>query len=147
MTQIARRIAIRTALALDLDEDREIGRGLTIPGLEGLEKLETLRLGVDSNLDAGTVCGRSLEGVLTGVVTARRELVTSWVREFEWFAISALESVRERVEGEITSKSHSSDEIRRGDESMGGRVSIVTTSEVTVVGGDDCESTFINSVK
>ena len=134
---------VLTALALNLNQNRKVLWSLSVPRLEWCEFLETVALRVNCYLYACTVFWGRLECVLTGVVTTRREFVTSWGREFEWLAISTLERVRERVEGEITSKSHSSDEIRRSDESVGGGVSIVTASEVTVVGGDDCESSFI----
>jgi hypothetical protein len=37
----------------------------------------------------------------------------------------------------VTSEGHCSYDVRRGDKGMGDRVSIVTTSEVTVVGRGD----------
>ena len=73
--------------------DGEVGRGLTVPWREGLETLETLRLGVNGNLDRRTVLRRGLEGVLTRVVTARGELVAVGVGELERLAIGAGESV------------------------------------------------------
>ena len=59
---------ILTALALDLDEDGEVGGGLAIPRCEGLQDLETLRLGVNGNLDGGAVFRRSLVSILSWVV-------------------------------------------------------------------------------
>ena len=101
--------------------------------------METVALGVNSNLDGSTVRGRGLEGILSGIVTARRELLAAGVRELEWLAISANEGVSERVEGKVASESHSSDNIGRCDKCVGSRVGIVTSGEVTVIGGDDCE--------
>ena len=127
----------RTALALDLDQDREISRGLSIPGLEGLEKLEAVARGADSDSNGSTVFGRRLEGVLTRVVSTGRKLVTRGVRELERFAISAGEGVGDRVEGEVTGKGHCSHDIGGGNESVRSGVSIVATSEVAVVRSDD----------
>jgi hypothetical protein len=66
---------IGCALALGLDEDREVG-GCTIPDLEGLEELETVALGVNSDVDAGTVCRGRLERVLARVIATRGEFIT-----------------------------------------------------------------------
>ena len=131
------RDVIRCALALNLDQNRQIGGGLSVPRLERREELETFALGVNSNLDGGTVSGRSLESVLSGVVAARGEFVASGVVKLEGLAISAGEGVRERVESEVASESHGGDDFRGSDESVGSRVSIVTASEVTVVRGND----------
>ena len=80
---------------------------------------------------------RMLESVLAGVVATRRKLMTRRVRELERLAIRSHECVRNCVEGEVTGESYCSYDVRRSDEGMGGRVSIVTTSEVAVVGRDD----------
>ena len=138
---------ILTALALDLDEDGEVRGSLAVPGLEGLEQLETFRLGVNRDLDRGTVLRRGLEGVLARIVSTRRELIARRVREFELLSIRACEGVCKRVEGEGTSECEGGDDVGRGDKGVCSGVSVVTASEVTVVGGDDCESSFINSVK
>ena len=131
------RDVIRCALALNLDQNRQIGGGLSVPRLERREELETFALGVNSNLDGGTVSGRGLESVLSGVVATRGEFVASGVVKLEGLAISAGEGVRERVESEVASESHGGDDFGGSDESVGSRVSIVTASEVTVVRGND----------
>ena len=128
---------ILTALALNLDEDGEIGGSLTIVGLEGLEELETVGLGIDGDVDGSTVSRGGLEGVLSGVIATRGELETGGILELEGLAISAGESVGNGVEGQVASKGHGGDKVRGSDESVGGGVSIVTTGEVTVVRGDD----------
>lgn len=128
---------IRTALALDLDEDGEISRLLAIKWFEGLEELETVRLGINGNRDAGTVLRRALVGVFTGVVTTGWEFVTRWVSKLEGLAVGADESVSDGVESEVTSKGHSSHDIGRGDESMSSGVGIIAAGEVAVVRSDD----------
>lgn len=45
------RDVIGGALALDLDQDGQIGQILAVPLVEGLQQLQALRLGIDSNLD------------------------------------------------------------------------------------------------
>lgn len=131
------RDVISRALALNLDQNRQISRGLSVPRLEWFKELKTVALGVNSNLDGGTVLRRGLEGVLSGVVATRREFVTGGVVEFESLSVSASESVSEGVESEVTGEGHGSNDLGRSDEGVGSRVSIVTASEVTVVRSDD----------
>ena len=76
-------------------------------------------------------------GVVTGVVAARRELLTGGSQELELLAVSTLETVGHGVEGKATGEGHGGHEVGRGNESVSSRVGVVTTSEVTVVGGDD----------
>lgn len=125
------------ALALGLDEDREVLGVLSVPRFERLEELETVRLGVDDDVDRGTVGGGSGVGVLTSIVSTGREFLARRVRELELFAVGTLERVGHGVEGEGSTKDHGGDEIGRGDESVGGSVGVVTTGEVSVVRGDD----------
>lgn len=127
-----------TALALDLDQDGAVGGILSVPGSERGEELETVALGVNLNLDAGTILGRALEGVLTSIISAGGKLEAGGGREFEGLAGGGRDRVGQGVEGEGSSECECSDEVGRGDEGVGGRVSIVTSSEVTVVRGDDC---------
>jgi hypothetical protein len=89
---------VSRALALDLDEDRNIFRGLAIPRLERLQELKTVGFRVDGDLDGSTVGGRSLESVLTGVVATGRELVAVGSIELELLTVSADEGVSQRVE-------------------------------------------------
>jgi hypothetical protein len=131
------RDVISRALALDLDQDRQIFGGLAIPLLEGLQELQAVALGVDSNPDAAAISGRSLEGVLARVVAFGRELVAARVSELEGLAVRSGEGVSEGVEGQGTSEGHGSDDIGGSDKCVGGRVSVVTAGEVTVIGGDD----------
>ena len=63
--------------------------------------------------------------------------MTSGIREFERFAVSTGESVRQRVESEITGGDKSSEDVRGCDEGMGGGVDIVTSGEITVIRGND----------
>lgn len=126
-----------TALALHLDQDGEISGGLSIPSPERLKKLETVTRGVDSDSNSSTVYRGWLEGILTRIVSSGRKLIARGVRELEGLAIGADKGIGDRVEGEVTSKGHGGHDVRRGDESMCSGVSIVATSEVTVVRGDD----------
>ena len=131
------RDVVSGALALGLDKDRAVSVVLAVPRLEGLELLQTVRAGVDRNVDRGAVRRGSLVGVLTSVVAARRELLTGGGRELELLAVSALERVGQGVEGEATSESQGRDNVGRGNESVRRGVGVVTAGEVTVVGGDD----------
>jgi hypothetical protein len=126
-----------TALALDLDQDGEVLRSLTVPRLERGQQLETIRLGVHGNVDGSPIGGRRLECVFTRVITTGRELVTSGVGELELLAVGTDEGVGQGVEAQRTGESHGGDDIRGGDKGMGCGVCVVTSSEVTVVGSDD----------
>ncbi len=126
-----------TALAEDLDEDRKVRGRLTIPRLEGLEELKTIALGADDDVDAGPVLGRRLEGILTGVVSLRREFVPGGLGELEWLPSGILEGVGQGVEGQVTSKGHGGDDIGGGDEGVRGGVSVISASEVSVVRCND----------
>jgi len=103
---------IRRALAFDLDQDRKISGGLSIPRLEGLEKLKTFRGWTDSYLDSSTVLRRGLEGILPRVVTARGKFMTAGILEFERLTITANEFVSDRVEGKPTSEGQSGNDVR-----------------------------------
>jgi len=124
-------------LSNDLDKDGSVNDVLSVPSLERLQKLESVGLRVDSDLDGRSVLRRSLVGVLTSIVSLGGELETSRVGELELLAISALERVGQGVEGQGTGKGHGGDEIGGSDESVGGGVGIVTTGKVSVVGSDD----------
>jgi hypothetical protein len=99
--------------------------------------LETVALGIDSDIDSSTVSRGRLESLLSRIVATGGQLIASRVRESEGLAVGANEGVSERVEGETTGKGHSSHDIGRCDEGVGGWVSVVTSSEVTVVGSND----------
>jgi hypothetical protein len=131
------RDVVSGTLADDLDEDGGVNNVLSVPSLERLQKLESVRLGVDGDLDGRSVLRRSLVGVLTGIVSLGGELETSRVGELELLAISALERVGQGVEGQGTGKGHGGNEIGGGNEGVGGGVGIVTTGKVSVVGSDD----------
>jgi hypothetical protein len=78
-----------------------------------------------------------LERVLTRIVSPWRQFVPRRIRELEWFAVRANERVRERVESQLAGECECSDDIRRGNEGVGGGIGIVTASEVSVVRRDD----------
>lgn len=125
------------ALALDLNEDREVCGGLAIPGLEGLEELKAVGLRINGNLDVGTVFRGRLEGILSRVVAAGRKLMAVGIGELERLAISTNELVGQGIEGQAASEGESSDNVGGSDESVSSGISIVTTGEVAVVRGDD----------
>jgi len=124
-------------LALSLDQDGEVGSVLAVPSVEGLEDLETVGGGGNSNVDLGAVLGRSLVGVHSRVVAVGGQTVTGRGLELEFIAVLVLEGVGEGVEVEGTGDGHGHDEVGGGDESVGGGVGIVTGGEVTVVRRDD----------
>ena len=125
------------ALALGLDENRGLDDVLAIPWLEWFEELESVRGWADGDRDGGSVGRRSLEGVLSGIVSLWWELETRWLRELELFAVGTLESVGQWVECEVTSKDEGGNEIWGSDESVGSWVGVVSSGEVSVVRRDD----------
>ena len=126
-----------TALALDFNQDGQVGRGNPIPSLEGCKKLQTVTLRINGNGNLSSISRRGLESVLTGIVALWRQLVARGVAELEGFAVGANEGVRKRVESEVTSKGNSGYDVWRRNKSMCGGIGIVTTSEVAIVGSDD----------
>ena len=88
-------------------------------------------------MDASTVSGGSLEGVLARVVATVRERVANGFRELEGLAVGTGEGVSDRVEGQVASEDHGGDDIGRSDEGVRGWVRVITSSEVTVVGSDN----------
>lgn len=129
---------ISRALPLHLNQNRQIRRRLSVPWRKRRKELQTVALGVNGDLDGGTVGGRRLEGVLSGVVAPGGKLEAGWVGELEFLAVGALEGVGERVEGQVAGEGKGGDDVRGSDEGVRGGVSVVTASEVTVVRSDDC---------
>lgn len=119
-----------------LDEDGHVNTVLAVPRLEGLEDLESVGSGETSTSTADRSAG-SLVGVHAGVVTSVGQTLSSGLLELELLTLRILQGVSERVESEVTSNGESGDEIGRGDESVGGRVRIVSASEVSVVRRDN----------
>ena len=66
----------RTALALDLDENGAVSWLLSIPRLERLQKLQTVRLRVNGDLYSRAVLRRRLEGVLASIIATGWEFET-----------------------------------------------------------------------
>jgi hypothetical protein len=110
---------------------------LAVPFGEGLEELETVGGGRDLDQDGSGVRGRRLECVLTWVVAARREFEARGRRELKGGSGGCCDGVCERIEGEGTSEGECGDDVRRSDESVSGRVGIVTARKVAVVRSDN----------
>jgi hypothetical protein len=124
---------IGCTLALDLDQHREIFRGLSIPRLEGLEELEAVTPGVNSDIDEDPVHGGCLVSVLTRVIAAWRKLLARWVREFEGFSVGARKRVSQWVEAKVACEGKRCDNVGRGYEGMRGRIRIITACKVAIV--------------
>lgn len=106
------RDVVRRALAFDLNQDRKISGGLSIPRFEGLEKLKTFRGGTDGYFDSSAVLRRGLEGILPRVVTARGKFMTAGILEFERLPITSNELISDRVEGKPTGEGQSGNDVR-----------------------------------
>lgn len=120
-----------------LDKDGHVNTVSAVPRLERRKELETVRLGVDSNLDRGTVLRRVLVSVHTGVVTLVGETETSGLSELELLALRVLEGISEGVESQVTGNGKGCDKIGGGNKGVGSGVGVVTGSEVTVVRRDN----------
>jgi hypothetical protein len=83
-------------LTLSLDEDGQVGGVLAVPGIEGLEELETVGGGRDGNIDLRTVLRRVLVGVLAWVVAVGGETLTSGLLELELLAVGVGKLVCEK---------------------------------------------------
>jgi len=94
------RYVVSCALALHLNQNGQVLRVLAIPLLEGLEELETVTCGLNHDLDREAILRRGLEGVLSRVISARRELKSRRSGEFERSARGGGQGVGKRVEGE-----------------------------------------------
>ena len=127
----------RTALSEDLDENGQISRSLSIPRLERLKQLESVALGVNSDANTSSVFRGRLESILSGVISARGKFMTTWISELKCLAISSSQGIGKRVEGKVSSENHGGHDIGGSNESMGGGVSIIASSEVTVVRSDN----------
>ncbi len=124
-------------LALTLDQDWDVSGILAVPLLESGKELQAVTAGRDGNADAAAISRGGLVGVTAGVVTPVGKTVTGGGLELELLAILVLEGVGKRVEVEGTSNAQGNNKVGRRDEGVGGRVGVVTTGEVTVVGRDD----------
>jgi hypothetical protein len=117
---------VGSTLALGLDQDGGFDDVLAVPWLEGFQKLKSVRLGVNGDLNGSSVLGRSLESVLSRVIASSGELVTGGVGELELLTIGTFQGVGERVEGQGTGKGHGGNEIGGSDEGVCGGVSVVS---------------------
>lgn len=124
-------------LTLGLDQDGQVGSVLAIPSVEGRQELQTVRGRSNLDVHGGAVLGRCLVRVHARVVATGRETVTGRRLELELLAILVLERVGQRVEVQRAGDGHGDDEIGRGNEGVSSGVTVVSASEVTVVGRDD----------
>ncbi len=129
------------ALTLGLDEDGGVEDVLAVPLGEHGEELEAVRLGVDINGKVGaSILGRGgLVGVLTSVEALGGEGIGVGRSELHLLiAVSDGDGVRDGIELESTGEGESGGHLRGADEGVGEVVAVVTTSEVTVVRGNNC---------
>ncbi len=103
-----------TALANGLDQNGSLNDVLAIPWLERLKELQSVGSWGNHDLDGTAVLRRSLEGILSWVVTLGWELETSWVRELELLAVGSGKRVGQGVESEVTGEGHGGDKLIKG---------------------------------
>ena len=129
---------IGCALALNLDQNREIFRRFTVPRQERLEKLEAVALGINSNTDGDPVHRRRLVCILTGVVATGWELLATGIGELERLAVGASKGIGQWVKAKIARESKSSNDVGRSNEGVRSRIRIIATREITVVRRENC---------
>lgn len=142
---------ISGALAFDLDEDLGVLEVLSVPGVEGSEKLKSRRLGVDDDFTSALSWWVSVV-VLASFPSIAGELVTIWglklsndikkrykniESHLELGSVGSSELISFGVEVEGTGDSVNSGEFGRGNETVSHWVGVVTSSEVSVEGSDD----------
>lgn len=120
-------------LALSLDKNGNVGPVLAIPSSEGLQDLKTVGSRRNGDIDGGAILRRGLVGVVSRIVATAGKTFASRGLQKELVAVLVLELVCQGVEVKAAGNRESNDQIRRGDEGVGSRVSIVATGEVTVV--------------
>lgn len=107
------RNSLRTALSDGLNQHGSVGDVLTVPLLERSEHLESVGGRGDGDVDGGSVGRRGLEGVLSGVESLRRELLSGRLSELEGLSVGSDEGVGERVEGEGSGEGHGGDDLKK----------------------------------
>ena len=125
------------ALALRLDEDRQVGDVLTVPCREWSQQLESVAGRRHGDLHAAAVRRRCLERLFTGIEAVGRQLLARSDGEADLLAGIVGERVVGRVEVEATGNGQGHHRLGRGDEGMRGRIAVVALREVPVVAGDD----------
>jgi hypothetical protein len=128
---------ILTALALNLNQDREIFGLLAVPWCKRFQELETVALGINSNLDRCRVGGRGLEGVNSRIIALWWQFGARRSREFKWLAIGTNKSIGEGIEGQVAREGKCGHDIGRGNKGVGSRVGVIPSGKVTVVRGYD----------
>ena len=76
-------------------------------------------------------------GILAGIVAVGGKAVAGGLLELELGSVGRSQEILDWIEVQGTRNRQSHDKVRRSDEGVGGRVGIVTSSEVTVVRRDD----------
>jgi len=103
---------ILTALSDGLNQDGSVGDVLSVPLLEGSEHLESVGGRGDGDADGGSIGRSSLEGILSGVESLRRKLLSGRLSELEGLSVGSDEGVGERVEGEGSGEGHGGDDLK-----------------------------------
>lgn len=124
---------VGSGLSLALDQDGQILVILSVPGLEGLEELETVGGRRNSNGDGTAIGRRCLVCVLAWVISVGWQTLTGGLLEFELLAVGVGKFIDKGVEREGTSNCEGYDEIGGGDKRVSCGVGVVTSGEVTVV--------------
>ena len=132
-----RRDVVGGALALRLEQDRQLDVVLAVPGLEGLEELEPVAVRVDHDLDARSVGGGGLERLLARVEARVGERLADGRVEAHLLAGVVGERVGAGVEVERARQRQRDDRVRAGDEAERVGVAVVALREVAVVAVHD----------
>ncbi len=120
------------ALALGLEEQRQLLEVATVPGGERLEQLEALAVGSYHHLDAGALLGRGDEAGFTGLEALGRQLIPDRLGQPD-----AVHRAGPGVEVERAGQGEGHHRLGGGDEGEGVGAAVVALGEVAVVRRDD----------
>ena len=132
-----RRDVVGGALALGLEQDRQLDVVLAVPRLEGVEQLEAVALGWTTTSTPEPSAGGGLEGLLAGVEAGVGEGLADGRVEAHLLAGVVGERVGARVEVERAGQRQGDDRVGAGDEAQRVGVAVVALREVAVVAVDD----------
>src|SRR5262249_865351 len=133
----SRRNVVGCALALGLDQHRQVYIVAAIPRLERFQELQSFAIRLDQNLNATGIC---LGSEVTGGVTNKafvRKLLAAGRFQPELSAVWSFDGVLERVEFQGAGQRVGGHNFGTAYEGQSLGIAVVTASEVAVEGGDD----------
>ena len=107
----------RSSRTAHLDEDVQVLQVAAVPGVEGLQQLQTVALGVHFHAQGDPVGGRVLVGVLSRVKVTRGKLVPRRRLQFELLPVGGGEVICLRVEFQGAGDGEGCDNLQQEEQS------------------------------